>query len=549
MPLMDPFDRNRPDRKRFRPSRIKTGNGHLLEKSESSGSRTPYTYQLCDGLTEGLLYFVIVFTPWAFATTQSWSIWTLNLASYVLGGLLLLKWLIRWRAKYRPPRWGDDAHVQNILTVSRAPQVATVFLALLTVLVLIYCLVSALNARAVFLPEQQRFDYRDYVRWLPHSYDQASTWNALWNYLAMAFVFWAARDWLLGKTARDVRELNLEHPAPASEPPDEAETFAVVPSGPLRRLPSRLRCLLWVLCVNGALVALEGILQRLDGTNRLLWLVEPRFNKVPATQFGPFAYHANAASFFNLLWPVCVGFWLVSSKADGRNRYSGDRMGGRSHIVLLPCAILMAASPILSSSGGTALVTIIIILAAAAIWLIALYREDPGKRIKLFVLHVVVLVWAAYFGWQHFREKLQSDKMNVLVERTEVYTNAATIARDFPVFGTGPGTFGSIYQLYKEPPQKWAAYAHDDWLETRITLGWAGLGLLISMLGIVFFHSFFRGGIPTAPEFVAMVWLSLFGCLLHAKFDFPFQINSILFVFILLSSILFCSSQAKEKRS
>src|SRR5437773_1495483 len=51
--------------------------------------------RVAEALTEGLIYFLVLFTPWAFGTTQPWSIWVLNSGGYALGGLLLTKWLTR----------------------------------------------------------------------------------------------------------------------------------------------------------------------------------------------------------------------------------------------------------------------------------------------------------------------------------------------------------------------------------------------------------------------------------------------------------------------
>ena len=50
-----------------------------------------HVYRLCDGLTEATLYFMVIFYPWAFGTTQTWSIWVMNYAGYSLGMLLLAK--------------------------------------------------------------------------------------------------------------------------------------------------------------------------------------------------------------------------------------------------------------------------------------------------------------------------------------------------------------------------------------------------------------------------------------------------------------------------
>src|SRR5919108_1610382 len=77
--------------------------------SSSPRLRTPQAYRTCDRLTEGLIYFGVVFAPWAFGTTEQWSIRIMNSVAYILGALLLLKWIIRWRTGYSPARWGEGA--------------------------------------------------------------------------------------------------------------------------------------------------------------------------------------------------------------------------------------------------------------------------------------------------------------------------------------------------------------------------------------------------------------------------------------------------------
>src|SRR5213596_824657 len=48
---------------------------------------------------------------------------------------------------------------------------ATVLLAGATILLLAYCLISVLNARATYDPEQLRLEYHQCLLWLPHSYE------------------------------------------------------------------------------------------------------------------------------------------------------------------------------------------------------------------------------------------------------------------------------------------------------------------------------------------------------------------------------------------
>src|SRR5262245_29487684 len=276
--------------------------------------------KLCDGLTEATLYFMVVFSPWAFGTTQDWAVGVMNSAGYLLGAVLVAKWVFRWRA-------ARDASVNNVcsanLRSSYSQRAAygnwlTRTLAGLTVLLLVYCAVSALNARADFRQAASSFEFRPCIDWLPHSYARAATWQAFRNYLALALAFWAVRDWLSNEATSEFRgEPRARHQA----------------SG----LPRRLRRLLWLLAINGGLLGMEGILQRLEGSGKLLWLIRPYHNQTAESQFGPYAYRSNAAQYFNLLWPVCLGFWWAlhrgGSAALNEKR---DRFLQGARILLLP---------------------------------------------------------------------------------------------------------------------------------------------------------------------------------------------------------------------
>ena len=114
------------------------------------------------------------------------------------------------------------------------------------------------------------------------------------------------------------------------------------------------------------------------------------------------------------------------------------------------------------------------------------------------------------------------------------------MARDYPVFGRGPGTFEPVFQLYRESTSTyWPAQLHNDWLETRITFGWVGSVLLAFALGVVLMRWFSPGGIHGPRRFVGLIWIALAGLLIHARWDFPFQIFSILHLLIVLCAILF----------
>ncbi len=487
-------------------------------------------YRLSEALTELLLYGMVVFSPWAFGTTEPWSVWTLNAAGYLLGVLWVIKLAIRRLKGYRPPRWDDapgpadnEAHPRG----KAAPRLTTA-LAVLTGAILVYCLIGALNARSTYYPHQIRFEYHDYVPWLPHSFDRSRTWLAFFTLLGLAGSFWAVRDWLLGKT--DGEERAERRPPPS--------VGAALDSAPF--LPARLRRLLWVLAINGGLLGLEGIAQRLEGSGHLLFLVKPRVNPGAETQFGPYAYRANAAQYFNLLWPVCLGFWWTLHRSGGFRR--------ARHHLLLVCGVIMAACPIISTSRGGALITGGFVVASAYFLLythiILVAARQQTRRTRWLTLAAVMVFFGAalavgyWLGWKPLKPRLDQISEGFVL-REEMYDVARPMMRDYPWFGIGPGAFEYVFQLYRISPRTyWPAQLHNDWLETRITYGLVGTALILSALALVLLRWFFRGGIHGGRRFVILMWLALAGCLVHARFDFPFQVHSIQFLFILLCAIL-----------
>ena len=135
-----------------------------------------------------------------------------------------------------------------------------------------------------------------------------------------------------------------------------------------------------MLCLSGALLAVEGIAQRLSGTNKLLWLMETRINREASSQFGPYAYRANAAQYFNLVWPVCLGFWWTLHRSGGFKKWR--------HHLLIPCGMVMAAAPVISTSRGGALVAGGMLGLAALFLMLAplLLSERPRHSLKVSLL-------------------------------------------------------------------------------------------------------------------------------------------------------------------
>jgi len=489
-------------------------------------------YWTCETLRELVIYAMVIFSPWAFGTTQGWSIWAMNVTAYVLALLSVLSWTIRKLARYEALEWGTpELPARQGMTLWRRPKVANVALGTITVALLTYCLTSALNARATFRPGELRFEYHVCVAWLPHSYDSTSTWFAFWTYLGLVCVFWSTCDWLSAKSGAEIGSQGF---------------------------PRRLRRLLWLLSLNGGLLATECIIQRLADSPKLLFLVKPHIHQTAITQFGPYAYRANAAQYLNLLWPLCLGLWFTFN--------SSQRPKHRHAHLLLVCSALMSAGAIISASRGGALISGSMLLTCGLLVLtrghfrlgIPTQLDFPSIAVegkpfshvaqmsRATILTTCLLagpILALAFGWHEIKSRMpeNGDSMKA---RLHIYDVVSHMIRDFGVFGAGPGTFQTVSELYHPAEAEfWPAQAHNDWLETRLTFGLPGCTLFLLALGLVILRWFIPGGLPARAIFVWLSWLALLGCLIHSAFDFPFQIHSIAFLFVVECAILFTLSR------
>jgi len=487
--------------------RTVSGAARVAELPAHRDRGEPLLHGICDQATAFLIYAMVIFSPWAFGTTQDWAIRVMNNGGYILGVLFWFKVLSRRMTGWQPERWGKPQRGFSTRAMLAC-----------TIAVLGYCALSAFDWRATFIEETLQFQYREPIAWLPHSYNRAGTWNAFWAYLALACDFWAIRDWLLTKAPEELGQ-------------DLAARSTVA-------VPRRLRRLLWVLGVNGALLALEGFAQRALGSTKLLWIIEPRINNRPQDQFGPYAYRSNAAQYMLLLWPLLLGFWWMLGVAQ-QARWAKFRH------YLLPCVLVTAMVPLASLSRAGALIGSASILAA----IFVLLRFGAQKRSAMVWgisgLLAAGLLVGAYVEWDLLSPRLE--KLPLGSGRQEIWQNTWNMARDFPWYGTGPGTFDAVYFLYR-PGLKdaWVAQVHNDWLEFLVTFGISGCALLSFGLGLVLVSPLVGKRLTVPRVFLWLIYLGLANCLLFAAVDFPLQIYSVLFLFVLLCVVLTCVSRRRH---
>lgn len=210
--------------------------------------------------------------------------------------------------------------------------------------------------------------------------------------------------------------------------------------------------------------------------------------------------------------------------------------------------ILLAITSIATSSSRSALIALLGGLLSSSLFI--LFKRSI-KGFAYLAIILIAAVWLALFVSYsdkfEFNDKLQSLKDPLVTDsaqtRIESWINSAQILKSFPMFGTGPESFRSVYPLFQTVNnRKHLVYAENEYVQTIIEFGIVGI-LFIGVLSIFPFVSNWRRrrfeslapnerGIPSNLSLVFLVSVTLF----HCMFDFPLRhpFNALSFLFLLL---------------
>jgi O-antigen ligase len=154
-----------------------------------------------------------------------------------------------------------------------------------------------------------------------------------------------------------------------------------------------------------------------------------------------------------------------------------------------------------------------------------------GKRWTFVVLLLVcgALLLGLWEGLGPVEERFLKASESAL-GRYKIWPAVMTMVKDFPLLGTGLGTFGSAFLGYqREFPSAYFDHAHNDYLEILAETGWTGFLLLLA--GSLIFIASTLARLPKVQvreaRLIALGGLSaIFGLLIHSLFDFNLAIPS-----------------------
>jgi O-antigen ligase len=207
----------------------------------------------------------------------------------------------------------------------------------------------------------------------------------------------------------------------------------------------------------------------------------------------------------------------------------------KSVIAYFAGPVLLGAGIILTGSRSGIMTMVFSFLIFGQLSFYLRQRKSVRKKIKFFLIGITSVV--LFIGAQNTVNKFLSTGIESS-GRFLRWPATLSMARDFPIFGSGFGTYRYTYFLYdKDEGSKWSTHAHNDYLEAVAEGGVIGSALFFLLIGLVVYSIVRMWGDRKHPD-VKLIGIgiitSLFVAAFHSIFDFSLHIPSNIFVFVLV---------------
>ncbi|MCZ6600220.1 MAG: O-antigen ligase family protein [Acidobacteria bacterium] len=278
------------------------------------------------------------------------------------------------------------------------------------------------------------------------------------------------------------------------------------------------RGVLLLLVSAGALLALHGFWQYLDGLPRLLQEVEagsPEAARLRTLRiFARFVLPSVFASFLLLVTPVALGLARA-----GR---------GWRRLVPLAAAAAMGLALLLTRSHGAL---------AALLGMIFLWRLAAARRRSRWTLAALAVALLGFMVVTWSRDGVVTAEMEgPAALRWRNFHTAVVMFVDRPVVGSGGGGYGAAYPAYRLPGDNETRFVHNSYLQLLVE---HGLTILLPLgAALMVWGRAMRRAARAAPPPLAGVAFGLGAFLLHNLVDFSGLLPATLWTACALAGLL-----------
>jgi O-antigen ligase len=309
---------------------------------------------------------------------------------------------------------------------------------------------------------------------------------------------------------------------------------------------SHIRFILNLICINGFVLSITGIVFKVLGTDKILGFIPWKTNSFFAT----FRYHNHWGAFILLCLFSSLALFAWNWKKNGKRIAN---RGNQSPFYLLVSFVFLLTLPI-STSRAAILAAVIMTLYLAAVLLLKLFQKNAVtaafKLLSVFALIICMSGTIFFVSKNFFRGEVLNTKEQIELAlsgktfdlRVPLMRDSVHLILQKPLFGWGYHSFGYIFPLvasddfyiYSKTKPVRVEFTHNDYLQNMIEFGIIGFLLLISVPITVFLHIRKNGKRNTISFFL---FCGIASILIMAMYDFPLSNPAVLAHFVIIFSL------------
>jgi O-antigen ligase len=264
------------------------------------------------------------------------------------------------------------------------------------------------------------------------------------------------------------------------------------------------------------------------------------------------------AGYLGIVTPLCIGYLLskvlktVPAEYGLKNRIIGFLNTARASQsgVLLVMVTAMILGIVFSLSRMGVFSLLVAVLFMGFISILNKQKKLSGVFFAIVSLGIIASVW---YGIEPLEKRYSSTVEHFSVGRAVIWEGTVNLVRDYPLTGTGLGTYGAIFQRYR--PEEVLSirfeHAHNDYLEIISEVG--ASGALPLAFGIVYFsviilkkwtkrsNSFSKG--VSLGGIGSMVYIAL-----HSMTDFNMHIPANALALFIVAALTYSSVTFRGRR-
>jgi O-antigen ligase len=476
----------------------------------------PVRHKFSDTFIEKGIVLLLIFTPLAFGTVQPWSVAVMEIISFFIFFLYLIKRILekpfQLSLQVPSPRqsisFGNSHRFLSILLILFG---LFIFICIFQMIPLSESLLKAISPSSLAI-------YRDFGNFPAGSFHPISlnpdeTRLELFRILSYAAIF-----------------------------------FVIVNH---YRTKDQVNSLVKTIVFMGCFLVVFSLIQKATWNGRIFWIypVDEAFRSKRI--WGSYLNYDHFAGYMEMVIPMAMGLLLYRTPSVATlpqvplslkiARFMTSENLARYAILFL-LVLVMAAALFATFSRGGILAFVFSSLFFA--WITYRRRSLKQKTGLLALLAAVIFAAVVLASWDRLEERF-ADLEEDHVGRLGIWTDSIGIFHDFPVWGTGLGTFKNAYMRYQTSRSRLLfEHAHNDYVEMLTDTGAVGFLAGAGMVLVFFLSVFRRWRIKHAMFGKCIGAGGLSSCVaigLHSFTDFNLHIPANAFLLAVISAVTYAA--------